>query len=158
MLNGFQTQRKFLLITTKATKPEPAVYQDLLKPTNEALMAAVEVKDSNRADPMYTQLSAVADGVMMLAWVTVENRPYKHVEETLGSAQFFGNRVLKEQKDKLGQTIAHMWRLTVMTGTPNKSNVSRHSTRSSKTWQTTPSRISLPGSYGMLKESRHKTL
>ncbi|POR36627.1 Adenylyl cyclase-associated protein [Tolypocladium paradoxum] len=100
VLKGFQEQRKFLLITTRAAKPDLTVYQNLLKPINEALMAVGELKDSNRPDPMYTQLSAVADGIMMLAWVTVDSRPYKHVDECLGSAQFFGNRVLKEQKDK----------------------------------------------------------
>lgn len=77
-----------------------AVYQDLLKPINESLMAVTEIKESNRADPMYTQLSAVADGIMVLAWVTVVHRPFNHVEEFLGSAQFFGNRVIKENKEK----------------------------------------------------------
>lgn len=77
-----------------------AVYQDLLKPINEALVAVNNIKESNRGSPVFTQLSAVAEGIMVLAWVTVDNRPFKHVEDSLGSAQFFGNRVLKEQKDK----------------------------------------------------------
>ena len=75
-------------------------FQNLLKPINDALMAVSEIREANRADPMYTNLSAVADGIMVLAWVTIDNRPYKHVEECLGSAQFFGNRVQKEQKEK----------------------------------------------------------
>ncbi|KAK2612873.1 suppressor of rasval19 [Conoideocrella luteorostrata] len=100
VLKGFQEQRNFLLITTKAVKPDAPVYQSLLKPINDALMAVTELKDSNRPHPMYTQLSAVADGIMMLAWITLDSRPHKHVEESLSSAQFFGNRVLKEQKDK----------------------------------------------------------
>ncbi|KAM0325557.1 hypothetical protein ACHAQA_007544 [Verticillium albo-atrum] len=105
VLAGFQAQRKFLLITTKAKKPdlngaEISVYQELLKPINEALVAVTEIKEANRPSPVFSQLSAVAEGIMVLAWVTVDNRPYKHVEESLGSAQFFGNRVLKEQKDK----------------------------------------------------------
>lgn len=75
-------------------------YQSLLRPINEALMAVTELKEGNRPDPMYTHLSSVADGIMVLAWVTVEHRPHTHVEECLGAAQFFGNRVLKEQKDK----------------------------------------------------------
>ncbi|KAF4582918.1 Adenylate cyclase-associated CAP [Ophiocordyceps camponoti-floridani] len=81
VLKGFQEQRKFLLVSAKATKPDLTAYQQLLKPINEVL------------------LSAVADGIMMLAWVTVDNRPYKHVDECLGSAQFFGNRVLKDCKE-----------------------------------------------------------
>jgi adenylyl cyclase-associated protein len=100
VLKGFQEQKKFLLITTKASKPDASTYQTLLKPINDALMAVTELKDSNRPDAMYSHLSAVADGIIMLAWITLESRPYKHVEESLSSAQFFGNRVLKEQKDK----------------------------------------------------------
>lgn len=79
---------------------DSALYQELLKPINEALMTVTELKDTNRGDPFYSQLCAVADGIMVLAWVTLDNKPYAHVEETLGSAQFFGNRVIKEQKDK----------------------------------------------------------
>lgn len=105
LVEGFQQQRRFLLITTKAKKPdltgsEMAVYQDLLKPINECLIAVNDIKDANRGSPVFSQLSAVSDGIMVLAWVTVDNRPYKHVEESLGSVQFFGNRVLKEHKDK----------------------------------------------------------
>jgi len=104
-LQGFQAQRQFLLITTRAKKPdltgsEMSVYQDLLKPINESLMAVTNIKESNRGSAVFDNLSAVSEGIMVLAWVTVENRPYKHVEDALGSAQFFGNRVLKQHKDK----------------------------------------------------------
>ncbi|CAK7565479.1 MAG: suppressor of rasval19 [Sporothrix epigloea] len=107
---GFRAQRTFLLITTKAKKPdlagaEMAVYQDLLKPINEALMAASAIKDANRGTPDFNQLSAVSEGIMVLAWVTMASRPSKQVEESLGAAQFFGNRVLKEYKDKDPQQV-----------------------------------------------------
>ncbi|KAH8894033.1 hypothetical protein GQ53DRAFT_744803 [Thozetella sp. PMI_491] len=110
VLQGFNEQRNFLLITTKAKKPdltgsEMSVYQDLLKPINEALMAVGNIKESNRGSPFFTQISAVSEGIMVLAWVTVENRPYKHVEDSLGSVQFFGNRVLKENKEKDPQQV-----------------------------------------------------
>lgn len=105
VVQGFKEQRKFLLITTKSKKPdltgsEMSVYQDLLKPINEALMAVNTLKESHRGSSVFNQLSAVAEGFMVSAWVTVDSRTYKHVEEYLGSAQFFGNRVLKEFKDK----------------------------------------------------------
>ncbi|RCI10915.1 hypothetical protein L249_5421 [Ophiocordyceps polyrhachis-furcata BCC 54312] len=99
VLTGFQEQRKFLLMTAKATKPDPAVCLQLLMPINDVLISVTELKESNRSDPMLSHLSAVADGIMMLAWVTIENRPYKHVDECLGSAQFFGNRLLRERKE-----------------------------------------------------------
>ncbi|OAA68535.1 adenylyl cyclase-associated protein [Niveomyces insectorum RCEF 264] len=107
---GFRAQRTFLLITTRAKKPdmtgsEMSVYQNLLKPINEALMAVSNIKDANRGSPDFNHLSTVSEGIMVLAWVTVENRPYKHVDDSLGSAQFFGNRVLKEYKDKDPQQV-----------------------------------------------------
>ncbi|KAL5594177.1 hypothetical protein BROUX41_001222 [Berkeleyomyces rouxiae] len=107
---GFQEERNFLLLTTKAKKPdihgsEMALYQDLIKPINDALMAVINYKDSNRGSPMFSQLSTVSEGIMLLAWVTVENRPWKHVEESLGPSQFFGNRVLKEFREKDPQQV-----------------------------------------------------
>ncbi|CAG9970624.1 unnamed protein product [Clonostachys byssicola] len=100
VLKGFEEQRTFLLVASKAKKPDMSGLQNLIKPVNEAAMTAMEIKESNRADPAYNHLSAVADGIMLLGWVGVENRPFKHVDETLGSAQFFGNKVTKEFKEK----------------------------------------------------------
>lgn len=105
VLDGFKAQRTFLLITTKAKKPdlmgsEMVVYQDLLKGINGALMGATGIKEKNRANKEQSDfLSTVAEGLMVLAWVTSDTRPHKHVEESLGMAQFFGNRVLKQAKE-----------------------------------------------------------
>lgn len=106
VVQGFAEERKFLLISSKAKKPnlsasdDMEAYQALLKPINESLMAVVEIKEANRGSAVSNQLSAVADGIMMLAWVTDEAKPHKHVENTLGSAQYYGNRVIKDNKDK----------------------------------------------------------
>ncbi|KAM6515961.1 suppressor of rasval19, variant 2 [Fusarium falciforme] len=102
---GFQEQRKFLLISTKAKKPNLSgpdlpMYESLLKPITDALSAVTTLTEANRPDPAYNHLSAVSAGITVLAWITIDTRPYKHVEESLGSAQFFGNRVLKEHKEK----------------------------------------------------------
>ncbi|KAH7035417.1 putative adenylyl cyclase-associated protein [Microdochium trichocladiopsis] len=110
VLEGFQKQRTFLLITAKAKKPnmstEAALYQSLIKPIQEALVAVGDIKENNRGSSDFAQLSAVAEGIMVLAWVTLDTKPFKHVEESLGSAQFFGNRVLKEHKDKNPDQVA----------------------------------------------------
>lgn len=99
---GFHEQRKMLEISAKAKKPQMAEFQKLLLPMNEAVMAVIETKDSSRGDPSFNHLSAVADGIMVLGWIGIENRPFKHIDECLGSAQFFGNKVTKEFKDKCG--------------------------------------------------------
>lgn len=111
VVRGFNEERKFLLVTTKAKKPnmnqndDMEAYQALLRPINETLIAVVNIKESNRGSAMANQLNTVADGVMFLAWVTEENKPHKHVESILESAQFYGNRVLKDNKDKDPQQV-----------------------------------------------------
>lgn len=106
VLKGFQEQRKLLLIASKSKKPDMPGLQSLLQPINDSVMAAMEIKDSNRGDALSNHLSAVSDGIMVLGWVAIENRPAKHVDEFLGSAQFFGNKVLKEYKEKYGTPLA----------------------------------------------------
>ncbi|KAH8172652.1 adenylyl cyclase-associated protein [Sarocladium implicatum] len=102
---GFKEQRKFLVLTTKAKKPdikgsEMAVLQNILKPINDAVMTVTELKDTNRPDPKYNHLSTVADGIMLLGWVMAENKPHKMVDDARDSAQFFGNKISKEFKGK----------------------------------------------------------
>ena len=77
-----------------------SVYQDLLKPINDAVMAVNNLRDHNRDSPVFNQLSAVADSIMVLSWITIEFRPQKLVEESFSTAQYWGNRVLQDNKDK----------------------------------------------------------
>lgn len=72
----------------------------LLRPLQGEVGIVVDIKDQNRGSPFSNQLSAVAESIGVVGWVTLDNKPFKHVEESLGSAQYFGNRVLKEFKDK----------------------------------------------------------
>jgi adenylyl cyclase-associated protein len=101
-LKAFAGERMFLLITTKSKKPDQTspVYMELLQPLQEQIMAVSEIRDANRGSPFFNQLSAVSESIGMLAWVTMDFKPNKHVEESLGSAQYWGNRVLKEYKEK----------------------------------------------------------
>lgn len=89
-----------MLVASKAKKPDMTDLQSLFQPINDAVMSVMEIKDANRGDALSNHLSAVADGIMVLGWVSFENRPSKHVDESLGSAQFFGNKVLKEYREK----------------------------------------------------------
>lgn len=77
-----------------------SVYQDLLKPTSECIMGAQALKDSNRGSDVFNHLSSVAEGIMVLAWVTVDTKPYKHVESCADSAQLFANKVRMQYKEK----------------------------------------------------------
>jgi len=102
VLRAFAGQRKFILITTKAKKPDMSspVFMQLLKPLQESISSVSDIRDANRPSPFFNHLSAVSESIGVLAWVTVDPKPHKHVEESLGSAQYWGNRVLKEYKEK----------------------------------------------------------
>ncbi|KAK0102814.1 hypothetical protein ONS96_005449 [Cadophora gregata f. sp. sojae] len=101
VLRAFAGQRKFILITTKAKKPDMSspVFMQLLKPLQDSITSVSELRDANRGSPVFNQLSAVSESIGVLAWVTMDSKPHKHVEESLGSAQYWGNRVLKEFKE-----------------------------------------------------------
>ncbi|KAL2137413.1 hypothetical protein VTI74DRAFT_34 [Chaetomium olivicolor] len=110
VVEAFKEQRKFLLITTKAKKPDMngadmSVFQDLVKPLGTLINAIGSIKDANRGKPQYDNLVTVAEGIMALAWVTVEPKPFKHVEEMFSSAQFWGNKILTANKNKDAQQV-----------------------------------------------------
>lgn len=108
VLQAFFAQRQFLLVTTKAKKPDmsSSVYIDTLKDLEQAMEKVDNVRQSNREPALKDPLSLVADGVGALAWITVESnpKPADYVAELFGGAQMFGNKVLKEYKEKPDRT------------------------------------------------------
>ena len=101
-MRAFVGQRKFILITTKAKKQDmnSPVFMKLLTPLQDSITSVNDIRDANRGSPVFNHLSAVSESISVLAWVTVEPKPHSHVEDCLGSAQYWGNRVLKEFKEK----------------------------------------------------------
>lgn len=96
--HAFDAERTFLLVSTKAKKPDPQP-AELLTELHKASDEINNIRESNRASPMFTQLSAVAEGTVSMGWF-FNPRPADFVTDTLGAVQFYGNRVLKEHKDK----------------------------------------------------------
>ena len=97
-----EQERKYLLVATKTKKPDMggADFMQLFEPMQSEAGKVMEIKDKNRGHELFNQLSAVADSIGVVAWVTFDNKPFKHVEESLGSAKYYGNRVLKEYREK----------------------------------------------------------
>ncbi len=75
-------------------------YMELLKPLQEEMQAVSDIRERNRGSPFFNHLSTVSESIAVLAWVTVDPKPFKHVEEMLSSAQYWGNRVVKDHKEK----------------------------------------------------------
>jgi len=73
---------------------------ELLKPLQDSITVITELREKNRGSPVFNQLSAVSESIAVLAWVTLESKPHKYVEDQRASAQYWGNRVLKEYKEK----------------------------------------------------------
>ena len=98
---GFADQRRFLIITTKAKKPDPQsqTLMALLKDLQQDLGTAGDIKDGNRGSPMKEHLAMVAEGISTLQWLLMEGKPADVVGEIIGGAQMYGNRVLKAYKD-----------------------------------------------------------
>lgn len=98
---GFADQRQFLLITTKAKRPDPQskTFMALLQDLQQDLGTAGDIKDSNRASPMKEHLAMIAEGISTLQWLVMDGKPADVVGEMIGGAQMYGNRVLKTYKE-----------------------------------------------------------
>ncbi|KAE9968586.1 hypothetical protein BLS_002350 [Venturia inaequalis] len=101
-MKAFEAQRQFLLITTKAKKPDYAspAFLDTLTGLQKYMTQVDDIRQANRASPLKDHLAMVADGVSALAWVTIDPKPQDYVADLFGGAQLYGNKVLKEYKDK----------------------------------------------------------
>ena len=106
---AFAAQRQFLFIANKAKKPDDRTMMELLKDLQASMEKADEFRQSNRDIALKDSLSMVADGVGSLGWVTIGQgggmKPHEHINELFGGAQMYGNKVLKEYRDKYDHTL-----------------------------------------------------
>ena len=73
---------------------------EILKPLQSTLSAVDGMKVANRGSPLFNHLAAIAEGIGMLGWVAFEGKPQDYVKETMDAAQYHGNRVRIEYKEK----------------------------------------------------------
>ena len=107
VLRAFAAQRKFLIVTTKAKKPEiqSPVYMEILKELQAMMGAVNDIREANRASPFFTHLTTVSEGIAVLGWITIEPKPAHYISEVLDSAKFYGNRIMKEFKEKSASSV-----------------------------------------------------
>jgi adenylyl cyclase-associated protein len=55
------------------------------------------LRESNRASPLFNHLTAVAEGIVALGWF-FEPKPANFVGEVIGAIKYYGNKVLTEYK------------------------------------------------------------
>ncbi|KAH3069171.1 hypothetical protein KXW16_008853 [Aspergillus fumigatus] len=98
VLQAFEAERTYLYVSTKARKPEPQP-PELMTALHNASDTINNIRESNRASPLFNHLSAVAEGIVALGWF-FEPKPADFVTEIVGGIQYYGNKVLKEYKEK----------------------------------------------------------
>lgn len=64
------------------------------------MLIIAELKEKNRPSPYFHHLTMVADGVPALGWVVVTPTPAPYILEMKDAASFYGNKVIKEWKEK----------------------------------------------------------
>lgn len=98
VLQAFQAERTYIYVATKAKKPEPHP-PELMTELHKASDTINNLRESNRASPLFNHLSAVAEGIVALGWF-FESKPADFVNEMQGGIEYYGNKVLKEYKEK----------------------------------------------------------
>ncbi|KAA6407087.1 MAG: adenylyl cyclase-associated [Lasallia pustulata] len=102
VLRAFAAERKFLIITTRSKKPDiqSPIYMEILKELQSMMGSVRDLPEANRGSPLINHLTTVSEGIGILGWITIEPKPADYVTDIFSSAQYYGNRVLREYKDK----------------------------------------------------------
>lgn len=73
---------------------------EVLKDLQSTMGVVNDIREANRASPLFQHLTTVSEGINVLIWVANETNPVDTITEMLSSAQFWGNRVIQEYKEK----------------------------------------------------------
>jgi len=92
------SQRAFLEIVAGSKKPAPEVAGKLVGPTSALMGEISAIRDSNRKNAQFNQLSAISEGISALGWVMVEPTPGPFVNDARASSEFYSNKILMEFK------------------------------------------------------------
>lgn len=96
---AFDSMRGFIVLASKSKKPSQNDLPSLLKTLGEKMGSVQEYREKNRQSKLYNHLSSVMEAIAAIGWVSVTPTPGPHVTQTIDSAQFYTNKVLKEFKE-----------------------------------------------------------
>ncbi|RAK71645.1 adenylate cyclase-binding protein [Aspergillus fijiensis CBS 313.89] len=95
---AFEAERTYLYVSTKAKKPDQQP-PELMTELHNASDSINNIRESNRASHLFNHLSAVAEGIVALGWFFA-SKPADFVTEIVGGIEYYGNKVLKDYKEK----------------------------------------------------------
>jgi len=127
VMKAISTQKLFLTMTTKCSKPSASEYQKLLKDTSDAIASIQEFRESKRRSKQFNHLSAISEMIPILGWVA-NDKPVQYCQMMEEAAQFYTNKVLKEFRTK--DTTQADWAVSIL-------NLAKNLGVYCKTYQTT---------------------
>jgi len=97
----YEDLRAFLLLSATCKKPDDQrVIEGLLAPLQENIETITRTKEANRKDrDWYEHLTVVGEGGPSVGWI-VNPKPGPYLNEIKDTVVYYGNRVIKEYKDK----------------------------------------------------------
>ncbi|KAH8117508.1 adenylate cyclase associated N terminal-domain-containing protein [Phellopilus nigrolimitatus] len=99
--SAFKNLRSAILTASSCTKADAKAISVLLEPLSKDVMAVLQVPEKNRKERVwFNHLQVIAEGTPSLGWIEIEPKPGPHVAQMKESAEFYGNKVIKEFKDK----------------------------------------------------------
>ncbi|KAJ4469500.1 adenylate cyclase associated N terminal-domain-containing protein [Lentinula edodes] len=96
----FKELRELINTAASCVKPDDPTFQSLLTPFHSTIEAINRLKEANRKDrDWFTHLMVISEASSFVAWV-LNSKPGPHIAETKDQALYYGNRVIKEFKEK----------------------------------------------------------
>ncbi|KAG5220596.1 Signal recognition particle [Salix suchowensis] len=88
-------------MAAQCQKPDQKTWGEALAPLQANIESITRLKEANRKDRnWFTHMSTISEGAPVVGWITVELKPAPYVKDIVDSTMFYGNRVIKEFKDK----------------------------------------------------------
>ncbi|KAH9826089.1 putative CAP family protein [Teratosphaeria destructans] len=103
----YRDQRRYILTSTRAKVPDlnnPSIQQALLGDVQKSSTEASAFREKNPRHHLGEQLAMVGEGAGVWQWLLIPKvipmgKPGDYVGEVLGSAQFWGNKILTKNKN-----------------------------------------------------------
>ncbi|KAI0340134.1 hypothetical protein BDW22DRAFT_1360659 [Trametopsis cervina] len=97
----FKTLRDFLQLVATCKLPDKQTLEPLLMPLSKDIEAVARAKEANRKDRDWNNHHTfLAEGAPAVGWVVVSPKPAPYVQSIKEATEFYGNRIIKEWKDK----------------------------------------------------------
>ncbi|CAH8502416.1 unnamed protein product [Heterobilharzia americana] len=108
----FLLQEDILKLAADCSKPNDSELSLIISPLAKEIEEVIKFKDMNRSSNFFNHLSAVAESIAALGWLSVTPSPAPYVKSMQEAGEFFTNRVIKEYKEK--DAVHVLWTKNLM--------------------------------------------